>query len=151
MARITLFGQVFLIKRNPFLSGTYEGVVADGTVKVKKPWVLSRPAPWFGNPEKLSEAQLTQILRFAKVAMETRGMKAPDRLRTIKQTLKEKKTGKAKARVPTFRMPAIIQIAESKGISVSAELKEKVAERARAIGVPAVAPAPAPAVPTIKP
>jgi hypothetical protein len=149
MARITLFGHVYLIKRNPFLSDTYASVVADGTVKVKKEWILSRPAPWFGNPGKLSVAQLEQILRFARVAMETRGMKAPDRLKTIKQTLKQMgPTGKAKARVPRFTMPAIIQIATEKGIKVSDELKAMVEKRAGEIKVPAPAPT---APPTVRP
>jgi hypothetical protein len=152
MARITLFGKVFLIKRNPFLSKTYESVIADGTVEVTKEWILSRPAPWFGNPSKLSEAQLEQVLRFAKVAMETRGMKAPDRLRIIKQTLENKPTGKAKARVPKFRMPAIIQIATEKGIRVPDELKALVEKRLEEIKVPVPVPAPAPtAPPTLKP
>jgi hypothetical protein len=153
MARITLFGKVFLIKRNPFLSKTYESVVADGTVEVTKEWILSRPAPWLGNPEKLSPAQLEQILRFAKVAMTTKGMKAPDRLRVIKQTLEEMgPTGKAKARIPKFRMPAIIRIATEKGITVPDDLKTLVEKRAEEIKVPVPAPAPAPtAPPTARP
>jgi len=148
MARTTLFGRVFLIKRNPFLSETYESVVADGTVKVKKEWILSRPPPWLGNPEKLSPAQLEQILRFARIAMETRGRKAPERLKIIKQTLKNLgPTGKAKARVPKFTMPVILQIAESKGITIPAGLREMVTKRAEELKVlvPAPAPAPAPA------
>jgi hypothetical protein len=152
MGRIPLFGRVFLIKRNPFLSKTYEDVVADGTVEVKKEWVLARPPPWFGNPKRLSEAQLEQILRFAKVAMETKGMKGSARLRVIKQTLKGKPTGKAKARVSRFTMPAIIQIASEKGIRVPDELKELVSKRLEELKLPAPTPAPAPtAPPTLKP
>jgi hypothetical protein len=153
MGRIPLFGRVFLIKRNPFLSKTYEDVVADGTVEVKKEWVLARPPPWFGKPERLSEAQLEQILRFAEVAMRTKGMKASPRLRVIKQTLKRMgPTGKAKARVPRFTMPAILQIAEGKGIKVPDELKELVSKRLEELKLPAPTPAPAPtAPPTPKP
>jgi len=71
--KLPLFGKVFLLKHNPWLSGDLAEIVKAGLAKPKKEWILATPPPWMGNPDRLSDAQLAQVLRFSKVAREIKG------------------------------------------------------------------------------
>jgi len=137
--KVHVFGEVKIVKKNPWLSGKLRALVDAGLVKVKKERILASPPPWFGDPSKLSKAQVYQVIRFSSVAHRTKGMSIKDRIITIKREASGP-TGMArpKARVELPKIGRIISIAQAYGISVPAEL------------MVAPTPAPTPAVGVIR-
>jgi len=136
--KIEIFGEVKLLKKNPWLSGKLLDAVKAGLAKVKKEFILADPPPWFGNPKELSKAQIYQVIRFSQAAHEIRGKGTLlQRLRNIKA----KASGPTNMAQPKIKpelpkIGRIITIAQAYGITVPPELMR----------VPAPAPTPTPAV-----
>ena len=131
--KIEIFGKIKVLKKNPWLSGKLLSAVKAGLAKIKKQWILADLPPWFGDPSKLSPAQIYQVIRFSKAAHEIRGKGTLlNRLRNIKAKASGP-TGMAQPKVkPELpKIGKIISIARAHGISVPPELMR--------------APAPAPA------
>jgi len=121
--KIIVFGKPKVLKKNPWLSGKLASLVKKGLARVKKEYILADLPPWAEDPSRLSRAQIYQILRFSKVAHETRGMSIEDRILRIKQEASGP-TGMArpKARVELPRIGRIITIAQAMGLSIPPEI-----------------------------
>jgi len=123
MVRVIVFGQVKLLKRNPWFSGRLAEAVSAGLAKPKKDMVIASPPPWLGDPSKLSDAQLYQVLRFSAAATAIKGKG------TLKQRLAHIKarasgaTGRAKPRVRVLNIGRVITVAQMRGISVPPEVQ----------------------------
>ncbi len=116
MAKVIIFGQVKLLKSNPWLSGALAEVVKAGLAKVKKEFIVASPPPWMGDPSKLSDAQIAQVLRFSQAASEIKGKG------TIKQriaNIKSKASGPTgypvKPKVRISKIQKIMTIAQARG------------------------------------
>jgi len=144
MARVIIFGQIKLLKRNPWLSGRLAEAVAAGLAKPRKDLVIASPPPWLGDPGKLSDAQLYQVLRFTVAATAIKGKG------TLKQRLAHIKavtsgaTGRAKPRVRVLNIGRVITVAQARGIPVPPEVQALAAQ------APTPTPTPAP-TPGIRP
>jgi len=136
MARIVIFGQIKLLKKNPWFSGKLAGAVAKGLAKPRKDVILATPPPWLGDPSKLSDAQLVQVMRFSAAAAETRGKDIEQRLANIKAKASGPTGAPKKAKVRVVRIGRVITEAERRGLTVSPVLREL-----------AKVPAPAPTAP----
>jgi len=124
--KVELFGTIKLVKKNPWYGGKLLSLTKAGLAKPKKSWILSDPPPWFGDPSKLSPAQLYQVMRFAEAAHEIRG----------KGTIKERiinikakaggKTNLAKEKPKIFmpKIKKIISIAMAEGVEIPAGLRQ---------------------------
>lgn len=134
--KITIFGNIKLLKRNPWLSGKLASIVKSGLARVKKEFILADPPPWFGDPSKLSEAQIYQVLRFSKVAHETRGQSMSYRIKRIKTEASGPTPYPKKPKTYVMKIGKIITIAKARGISIPPELER----------IPAPTPAPEVAV-----
>lgn len=112
MAVLKVLGETFLVKllRAP---------------RYTKPYTLAIPPPWFRKPEMLSNAQLTQVVRFSKAAHESAGKKLAERMEYIRRTASGP-TGvaKPKAVVVLPRFGKIATIATKRGIAVPEELRK---------------------------
>ncbi len=127
MTNVTqIFGNVYILKRNPWLSGKFRILVDKGLAKPKKLFTLSRPVPWFFDVSKLSAAQVSQIIRFSRVSNETRGKSIEERIERIKKEASGP-TGLAKPRVrPELpRIGRIITLADALGVPVPETLRSK--------------------------
>lgn len=124
MTKVILFGKVKIVKKNPWLSGKLAQAVKMGLAKIKKEEVLADPPPWFGDPSKLSKAQVYQALRFSRVSHETKGMPIDQRLSRIKKEASGP-TGlaKPKTRIELAKVGRLITIAERFGIPVPENLR----------------------------
>ena len=120
--KITIFGEIKLVKSNPWLSGKLLSYVKRGLAKVKKQLILASPPPWMGDPEKLSDAQLYQVLRFSKVAHETAGQTMDVRIQRMKAEASGATPYPKKPRVRTPNIGRIITIARARGMQVPAGL-----------------------------
>ena len=123
--KLTIFGHLKVIRKNPWLSGKLASAVKMGLAKPKKELVLADLPPWFEDPSKLSDAQLYQVAKFSAVSHETAGMPISDRLKVIKKKASGP-TGlaKPKAKVSMPRVGKIIRIAMERGIPVPEELQK---------------------------
>lgn len=123
MTKIIIFGEVKLVKSNPWFSGKLASAVARGLASPKKKFILATPPPWYGDPSKLSDAQLTQVIRLSRVSTATAGMSISDRLARIKAEASGP-TGLARprARVRLPKIGKIVSIAQVRGISIPPEL-----------------------------
>ncbi len=121
-----IFGNIYILKKNPWLSGKFKKLVEKGLAKPKKDYILSKPVPWFFDVSALSKAQVAQIIRFSKVAHETRGQDIETRITRIKAEASGP-TGLAKPRVrPELpRLGRVITVAKALGVAVPPELEAK--------------------------
>jgi hypothetical protein len=120
---VSIFGKVFILKQNPWHSGKLKRLAEQGLVKVKKDLVLATPPPWFGDPSKLSEAQIYQALRFSSVSRRYRGRPLEERITMIRNEAGGP-TGRAKPKaLRPVKIGRILTIAESRGIPIPDELR----------------------------
>ena len=147
--KLPFFGTVFLLKHNPWFSGDLAQAVAEGLAKPKKEWILARPPPWMGNPDKLSNAQLAQVLRFSKVASEIKGKgTGRRRLAHIKKNASGPTGYTTKARERILKVGRVVTVARARGIPIPEEVI-RLAE-GREIAVTAVTPPARPAMPVFR-
>jgi hypothetical protein len=138
--KLPFFGTVFLLKHNPWFSGDLAQAVAEGLAKPKKEWILARPPPWMGDPSKLSDAQLAQVLRFSKVASEIKGKgTGKQRIANIKSKASGPTGYPTKGRVRVSKLGRIVTIARARGIAIPPE-----------ITIPTIPAPTAPATPVIR-
>ncbi|MEM4619762.1 MAG: hypothetical protein QW607_06060 [Desulfurococcaceae archaeon] len=123
MPVINLFGQRFLIKQ---LTAS----------RFKKPYTLATPPPWFRDPDKLSKAQVQQVLRFSAIAHKTAGKRLAERMDIIRAQASGP-TGLARPRIrtPLPKIGKILTLAERYGLTIPDEL--------RAVTMPTPTPTPA--------
>jgi hypothetical protein len=122
---LPLFGRIFLVKNNPWFSGTLAEWVAKGLAKPKKQFVLARPPPWMGNPDRLSNAQIAQVLRFTAIASREDLVGKGNGEKRIAE-IKSKASGptgvKLKERTKVLHIGRIVTIAQAKNIPVPPEV-----------------------------
>jgi hypothetical protein len=132
---LPLFGRIFLVKNNPWFSGTLAEWVSKGLAKPKKQFVLARPPPWMGNPDRLSKAQLVQVLRFTEAATEIKGKgRGEERLVNIKNKASKPTGLPLKERTRVLHIGRIITVAQAKGIAVPPKVLELVTGAGRTAG-----------------
>lgn len=87
---LTIFGNVFILKRNPWYSPRLRAALAGvGKVPKKPEYIIAAPPPWFGGRyEAMSPEQIERLRRFSEVASRTAGMRIEERLKTIQAELR---------------------------------------------------------------
>ncbi|MEM1724521.1 MAG: hypothetical protein QXW71_01915 [Thermoplasmata archaeon] len=111
MPVINLFGQRFLIKQLT-------------APRFKKTYTLATPPPWFRDPDKLSKAQVQQVLRFSAIAHKTTGKRLAERMDIIRAQASGP-TGLARPRIrtPLPKIGKILTLAERYGLTIPDELR----------------------------
>jgi len=94
MVVLLTYGQPLLIKRNPWLSGKFQSYVRKGLAKVKKPFILANPPPWYDNPTALSPNQLQAVRAFTALNIAMRGKTMEERILAMKKYLKGQRYGR---------------------------------------------------------
>jgi len=127
---LPLFGRIFLVKNNPWFSGTLAEWVAKGLAKPKKQFVLARPPPWMGDPSKLSEAQIAQVLRFTAIASREdlvgKG-NGEKRIAEIKNKASKPTGFPLKKKTKVLHIGRIVTIAQAKNIPIPPEVTQLIA------------------------
>lgn len=121
--KIKLFGNIKVLRKNPWFSGKLYEAVKRGLAKIKKDLVIADLPPWYFDKNSLSDAQIEQIIRFSRVAHRTAGQKMVDRIVEIKREASGP-TGKAKPRRRVINIGTILTIARARGLSIPPELEE---------------------------
>ena len=108
MVVVNIYGAKLLIKNNPWYYGTGKlgSIVKQGLASSNKPFYLATPPPWYEDPTKLSEGQLAAVRDFVKINWEMRGKPLAERIRTIKDRMKNKTyvpEEKRKKRAPSVK------------------------------------------------
>ena len=93
-APISIFGTIFILKKNPWLNRRLMKALAGiGKVPKKDMYILASPPPWYGKQyHKMSDKQLERLRKFSEVSSKTAGMKIEERLKILHEELK---TGRA--------------------------------------------------------
>ena len=123
VTKVIVFGELKLVKSNPWLSEKPEtrSLVESGLVRVKKKFILASPPPWFGDPSKLSPAQIAQVIRFTDAARRHGEQKEPRRTRI--ERIKAQASGAIegvpkKPAMVIRRIARIVELAKAYKISV---------------------------------
>lgn len=87
---LIIFGNVFILKRNPWYSRRLASALAAIGKTPKKPeMILASPPPWFGKRyEAMTPAQIEVLRRFSEVSSATAGQRIEDRLKTVQARLR---------------------------------------------------------------
>ncbi len=87
---IVIFGNTFILKRNPWYSRRLVGALARiGKTPKKAEYILASPPPWAGRRyEAMSREQLEVLRRFSEVSSRTAGMRIEQRIEQISRELK---------------------------------------------------------------
>ncbi len=86
---LVIFGQAFILKRNPWFSRRLRLALSTiGKIPKKAEYILATPPPWFGKRyEAMSPAQIQRLIKFSEVASATAGMKVEERLKILHEKL----------------------------------------------------------------
>jgi len=125
MVHVTIFGRPFLLKKNPWTSGTLARKASEYKFRVKKDIILATPPPWFFDVSKLSDGQMAQVMKLSAIAKSLAGkkMSPADIAMKVKEQTKGVATGfPRKPRVRPAKISAVIAIARTRGIAIPPEL-----------------------------
>ncbi len=86
---LNIFGQIVIIKRNPWYSERlFKALMSIGKKPKKPEKIFSAPVPWFMDPAKMPKGVYERAKLFSEVASATAGMTIEERLKKIQSALK---------------------------------------------------------------
>ena len=99
---LNIFGQIVIIKRNPWYSERlFKALMSIGKKPKKPEKIFSAPVAWFMDPTKMPPGVYERAKMFSEVASVTAGRPIEERLRIIQERLR---TGR-KPRPPRIKAP----------------------------------------------
>ncbi len=129
---VMIFGNIYILKKNPWFTRKFRALVEKGLAKPKKDYILSKPVPWFFDVSTLSQAQVAQIMRFTRAAMR-RDPAVKEDMETRITRIKAQASGPIEGipkKAPRPLMPKIgkiVTLARAYKIAVPAEVESRLA------------------------